>query len=84
MFSFDPLQPDMPSINNTGYYPSGPLTQPTVVSQETFLEGEDVSKPSTHCGAANPPFNATVWYGPVKTVDLNSLGFVPPFSKQLE
>jgi hypothetical protein len=83
MFSFDALQPDMLSIDNTGYYPAGPLTHQNVVSQENFLDGEDISKPSTHCGAANPP-NATVLYGTLKTIDLNSLGFVPPFSLQLE
>ena len=84
MSSFDPFQPVMPSINNTGYYPAGPLTQQTVVSQENFLDGEDITKPSTHCGAVNPPFLAPVWFGTVKTIDLNSLGFVPPFSYQLE
>ena len=84
MFSFDALQPDMSGFNDTGYYPGGPLTQQTVVSQENFLDGEDIAKPSAHCGAVNPPFLAPVWFGPVKTVDINSLGFVPPFSLQLE
>ena len=84
MSSFEPFQPDMLSINNTGYYPAGPLTSQTVVSQENFLDGEDVSKPSAHCGAVNPPFVGPVWFGLVKTVDLSSLGFVAPFSYQLE
>lgn len=84
MSSFDPFQPDMPSINNTGYYPAGPLTQQTVLSQENFLDGEDITQPSAHCGAVNPPFLAPVWFGTVKTINLNSLGFVAPFSYQLE
>jgi hypothetical protein len=84
MASFDPFQPDMRSINNTGYYPGGPLTQQTPVSQENFLDDEDVSKPSMRCGAVNPPFLAAAWFGLVKTVSLTSLGFVPPFSYQLE
>ena len=84
MFSFDAFQPAMLIINNTGYYPGGPLTPQNVVSQEKFLDGEDITRPSAHCGAVNPPFEAPVWFGPVKTVDINSLGFVPPFSVQLE
>ena len=74
----------MPSSNNTGYYPAGPLTHQTAVSQENFLDGEDISKPAAHCGAVDPTFVANVWFGTVKTVDLNSLGFVPPFSNRLE
>jgi hypothetical protein len=64
--------------------PGWSLTPEAVVSQEKFLDGEDITRPSTHCGAVNPPFEALVWFGPVKTVDINSLGFVPPFSVQLE
>ena len=71
------------TTGNVGYYGGTPGTQLTVASEETFLDGEDVSKPSAHCGApANLPVPA--FFGPVKTIDLNSLGLVPPFIEQLQ
>jgi hypothetical protein len=68
---------------NVGYYAGGPLTIQTVASQETFLPGEDVSQPSMHCG---PPTDlpAPGYFGPERTLDINSLGLVPPFTFQLE
>jgi hypothetical protein len=82
--SFDPLSPTMNIYNNIGYYAGEPLIVRTIRSVETFLEGEDVTKPSTHCA---PPVNTPPpddLFGPVKTVDINSLGFVPPFTFRLE
>jgi hypothetical protein len=84
MVSWQPFMGTMIDINNTGYYPTSPLTVQTVVSEETFLEGEDVTKPSAHCGSPSNLPGPPAYFGVVKTVDLNSLGFVPPFSYQLE
>jgi hypothetical protein len=84
MVSFQPFMGTMIEVNNTGYYPTSPLTQQTALSEETFLDGEDITKPSAHCGPPTDVPGPPTYFGVVKTVDLNSLGFVPPFSYQLE
>jgi hypothetical protein len=60
------------------------LTAQTVLSVENFLDGEDVAQPSTHCSTTNLPISSLSVYGPVKTVDMNTFGFVPPFYFALE
>ena len=71
------------SLDNVGYFAGGPLTVQTAASQETFLDGENISQPSVHCGPATD-LPVPGYYGPVRTVDINSLGLVPPFTVQLE
>jgi hypothetical protein len=83
MVGFEPFYGTLLSINNTGYYPTSPLTAQAVVSEEDFLDGEDITKPSVHCGSPTD-LPVPAYFGAVKTVDLNSLGFVPPFSYQLK
>ena len=63
----------MIDINKRRYYPISPLTVQIVVSEETFREGEDVTKPSIHCGA---PINLPVptYFGVVKTVLTTAVG----------
>jgi hypothetical protein len=81
--SDDFTTPMFVTTGNVGYYGGTPPTPQTVASEETFLDGEDVSQPSAHCGApTNLPVPA--YFGPVKTIDLNSLGLVPPFIEQLQ
>jgi hypothetical protein len=66
--------------NNIGYYPTGPLIPQTVQSVENFLTGEDITQPSAHCSTANlPPLSPLTVYGTLKTVNMSSFGFVPPF-----
>lgn len=84
MSNSDLLGPMQVSTANIGYYPAAPFTQPTVQSAETFLDGEDVSQPSTHCGAPGPLPGPPLYWGVVKTLDTNSLGLVPPFVDTLE
>ena len=83
MQSTEPFWAPMTVASNVGYFAGGPLSIQTVTSQETFLDGEDVSQPSTHCGPATD-LPIPGYYGPVRTVDINSLGLVPPFIFQLE
>ena len=75
--------PMIVSTGNVGYYGGTPGTQLTVASEETFLDGEDVSQPSGHCGAPTD-LPVPAYFGPVKTIDINSLGLVPPFIEQLQ
>jgi hypothetical protein len=81
--SDDFTTPMIVTTGNLGYYGGSPPTQLTVASEETFLDGEDVSQPSVHCGAPTD-LPVPAYFGPVKTIDLNSLGLVPPFIEQLQ
>ena len=84
ILSYDALIGPLVIHNNNGYYPGGPLTAQTVQSVENFLDGEDVSQPSTHCSTTNLPISSLSVYGPVETVDMSTFGFVPPFYFALE
>jgi hypothetical protein len=80
MVGYDPIFGNFLVQNNIGYYAGGPLLPETVQSVENFLTGEDITQPSTHCSTANlPPESPLTVYGTLKTVNMSSFGFVPPF-----
>jgi Collagen triple helix repeat (20 copies) len=79
VLSYDPFFGPLLVQNNIGYYPGGPLTPQAVQSVENFLTGEDVTQPSTHCSTSGLPISTLSVYGALKTVNMSSFGFVPPF-----
>jgi hypothetical protein len=80
LLSYDPFFGTLLVYNNIGYYPGGPLIPQNVQSVENFLPGEDITQPSAHCSTQNvPPLSPLAVYGTVKTVNMSSFGFVPPF-----
>jgi hypothetical protein len=80
LLGYDPFFGTLLIQNNIGYYPGGPLSPQTVQSVENFLLGEDITQPSAHCSTQNvPPPSPLAVYGTVKTLNMSSFGFVPPF-----
>jgi hypothetical protein len=67
------------SSANVLYYPPGPYTQMTFYSQEFFFSNQDISQLGT-CNSQPSGFSSPA--SPVATFDLNTLGFVAPFSKK--
>jgi hypothetical protein len=84
MLSYDSFIGTLVIKNNIGYYPTGPYIAQTVQSVENFLTGEDVSQPSAHCSSQALPISSLSVYGALKTVNMSSFGFVPPFYFALE
>jgi hypothetical protein len=77
------LLPRVRVLGSTGYYPTGPVSTRTIQSQWFLVAGATncpgtFSPPSTCCyNLDSPAMRATSAVG---TLDLPSLGFVPPFS----
>jgi hypothetical protein len=84
MLSYDPFIAPMTVQNNIGYYAGAPLTAITVQSVENIASGQDITQPSANCSTSDLPTSPLARYGPVKTVNINSLGLVPPFYFALE
>jgi hypothetical protein len=73
-YSSNPLQL-LSTGNHVLYYPSGPVTNVTIGSYETFNSGQDVASPGT-C----TPYTAATGVVSVATSDLSNLGFSFPLS----
>lgn len=72
----------MSVFGTTGYTQGLPLQTIVINSVEQFAPGDDISKKASGCILLNgyPPTP----YGPLATVDINSLGFTPPFSMHFQ
>lgn len=78
--TFPELPPNMLIVNTSGWYAVSPTIQ-NVVAEETFGSGADLSKPG-NC-QVDFPFGLPDLVGPAASIDLNSQGWVPPFTSQL-
>jgi hypothetical protein len=76
--TFPELPPNMLVVNTSGWYAVAPTMQ-TVVAGEFFGPGADLSKPGNCMSEGSFPDLV----GPAASIDLNSQGWVTPFSSQL-
>ena len=67
-------------FGTTGYYAATAGMELLSYSYETFPTGADITQPG-HCVSVSTP--ASFPYGPVQTIDMNTLGLVPPFSLEI-
>jgi Collagen triple helix repeat (20 copies) len=76
--TFQELPPNMLVVNTSGWYAVSPTMQ-NVVAGEFFGPGADLSKPGRCLFEGSFPDLV----GPAASIDLNSQGWVPPFTSQL-
>lgn len=72
----------MSVYGTTGYTQGLPLQTIVINSVEQFAPGDDPSKQASGCILLNGYSPAP--YGPLATLDINSLGFTPPFSMHFQ
>ena len=67
-------------FGTTGYYAATAGTQPLSSSYEQFQTGADITQPG-QCVSIPTPVPSPI--GLAQTIDMNTLGFVPPFSLEI-